>query len=243
MTYNANTTTSFLTDLQNSFDINVLLQQLPGAVFIKQLSANDTHYLWANRFFANMLGYESENQVIGCSESAIPLLAPITEIFRAYDNETMQHGEATFLNVGDYHIDDVTALLVKKKPLADPAGKITSLLAIATPISTGVMKQSHFLNELHANKNVPLNVYRFASEYSSIGLTERESQCLYYFLHGKSAKEIAQLLFISNKTVESHIEKVKTKIGVSKKAELYDFAIANNLLKILPWPIFNRHTN
>lgn len=51
-------------------------------------------------------------------------------------------------------------------------------------------------------------------------LSKRQIQCLYYLSQGKSAKEIAQFLNISNRSVEKYIQLVKEKFLVSTKSQL-----------------------
>jgi len=51
-------------------------------------------------------------------------------------------------------------------------------------------------------------------------LGQREYQCAYYLLEGKTAKEIAQLLHISSRTVEVYIDRLKVRFGSQNKIHL-----------------------
>ena len=53
-------------------------------------------------------------------------------------------------------------------------------------------------------------------------LTKREWECLKHIAHGRTAKEIARILLISYRTVESYIDNVKQKVGCNSKSELSD---------------------
>jgi DNA-binding CsgD family transcriptional regulator len=53
-----------------------------------------------------------------------------------------------------------------------------------------------------------------------IALTKREMQCLKFTLEGKSAKEIANALYISVRTVEIHIENIRRKTQCRTKLEV-----------------------
>lgn len=53
-----------------------------------------------------------------------------------------------------------------------------------------------------------------------IELSDLEKECLYYFLHGYSAKEIAPVLGYSYRTVEGYISVIKEKFGCSRRSEL-----------------------
>jgi DNA-binding CsgD family transcriptional regulator len=54
----------------------------------------------------------------------------------------------------------------------------------------------------------------------NIALTSREIECLSALIYGKTTKEAAQALNISNRTVESHINNIKCKTGYSVKGDL-----------------------
>ncbi|HAP78050.1 MAG TPA: hypothetical protein DCR14_18450, partial [Acidimicrobiaceae bacterium] len=52
------------------------------------------------------------------------------------------------------------------------------------------------------------------------GLSRREREIAALAAKGHSAKEIAQLLFVSTRTVENHLHRVYVKLGVSNRSEL-----------------------
>jgi HD-GYP domain-containing protein (c-di-GMP phosphodiesterase class II) len=62
------------------------------------------------------------------------------------------------------------------------------------------------------------------------GLSERELDVLRLLSHGLTIKQMAAQLVISEKTVDSHIQHIYTKIGVSTRAGATMFAMENNLL-------------
>ena len=52
-----------------------------------------------------------------------------------------------------------------------------------------------------------------------MALTERELEVLALLAQGQSNKEIADALFISNKTVSVHVSHIYTKLGVRRRTE------------------------
>ena len=64
-------------------------------------------------------------------------------------------------------------------------------------------------------------------------LSKREEQVLTQIALGKSLKEIADVLFISVKTVETHKQHIQDKLGLSNTAQLVKFAIKNKLIEII----------
>lgn len=51
----------------------------------------------------------------------------------------------------------------------------------------------------------------------SLNLTKRETEILFWMLHGKTDKEIAALLYISPRTAQKHAENIFTKLGVETR--------------------------
>ncbi|GHN02183.1 DNA-binding response regulator [Cytophagales bacterium WSM2-2] len=63
-------------------------------------------------------------------------------------------------------------------------------------------------------------------------LSKRESEVLALIASGKSTKEVAEQLFISTKTVDTHKMHILDKLGLKNTAELVKYAIKNNLISI-----------
>lgn len=61
-------------------------------------------------------------------------------------------------------------------------------------------------------------------------LSKREVEVLSHVASGKSNKEIADALFISVKTVETHKTNILSKLGLRNTAELVRYAIKNNII-------------
>jgi HD-GYP domain-containing protein (c-di-GMP phosphodiesterase class II) len=62
------------------------------------------------------------------------------------------------------------------------------------------------------------------------GLSEREVEVLRLLARGLSNREIAERLFISRRTAESHVQHIYTKIGFSTRAGAAMFAMQHDLL-------------
>ena len=60
-------------------------------------------------------------------------------------------------------------------------------------------------------------------------LTEREREIVRSIAQGKSNQEIATELFISDKTVKTHVSHILAKLGLKDRTQLAIFAIRNNL--------------
>lgn len=66
-------------------------------------------------------------------------------------------------------------------------------------------------------------------------LSEREQQVFRLTTEGKSTKEMADLLFVSPKTVEKHLTGVMNKLGVHGRLELLKYAIRIGIVDPALW--------
>jgi DNA-binding NarL/FixJ family response regulator len=66
-------------------------------------------------------------------------------------------------------------------------------------------------------------------------LTDRELEVFRMIGDGESVKEIADKLFLSQKTVQAHREHIKEKLNFKSSAELLRFAIQNSPDAMRPW--------
>jgi len=82
-------------------------------------------------------------------------------------------------------------------------------------------KQIAYLNILESNLNniVSPFAHRLLLRYSS--LTATEIRIAHFVKHGKTSKEMAELFNVSERTIESHRQKIRLKIGIkNNKANL-----------------------
>lgn len=61
-------------------------------------------------------------------------------------------------------------------------------------------------------------------------LSPRERECLQWIVAGKSDWEIGQILSISEKTVNTHVERAKHKLGVTTRAQVIVTALRHRLI-------------
>lgn len=70
------------------------------------------------------------------------------------------------------------------------------------------------------------------SKEQAIILTKRENEILKHFAEGLSNKEIADRLFISIRTVESHKNNIMQKLDLKSTVELIKYAIKNKIIEL-----------
>jgi DNA-binding CsgD family transcriptional regulator len=62
------------------------------------------------------------------------------------------------------------------------------------------------------------------------GLTPREIDVLRLIALGRSNPAIAEMLFISSRTAQTHVQHIFGKLGVNTRAEAAAFAVAHGLV-------------
>lgn len=85
-----------------------------------------------------------------------------------------------------------------------------------------------FYNKKRTNKQVKQHLG--SNDLSK--LTKRELEILSLIAAGKSTKQVADELFISTKTVDTHKTHILDKLGLSNTAELVKYAIKNELISL-----------
>jgi DNA-binding NarL/FixJ family response regulator len=91
-----------------------------------------------------------------------------------------------------------------------------------SPEITALVFQDFFLKEKDG-KGLPTK---------KTGLSKREEEVLTWIANGKSLKEIAEELFISIKTVETHKLHIQDKLGLTNTAQLVKYAIEKGLIDV-----------
>jgi len=65
-------------------------------------------------------------------------------------------------------------------------------------------------------------------------LSKRERQVLTYLAYGRSNKEIAQILYISEHTPKAHVRAIMTKLNADSRTEVIAIATKHGLIKAVP---------
>ncbi len=63
-------------------------------------------------------------------------------------------------------------------------------------------------------------------------LSKREKSCLQLLLRGYTYQEMGKILYINDKTVATHIQSVKNKLGIRKRHEIFSYANDRRLIQL-----------
>ena len=160
-------------------------------------------YLSVNHAFLTCIQAKTITEVVGSTDLEIPWGNPPA---RLIENDQL------VLATGKTHIFFETCLFngVKqlfksiKIPLIDPVSERMVIHGISMPVSDTCL----------------------------IFLSNQQSTCLQYFALGFTHKQIAELLNISQKTVEHYLEAVKLKLGFKARSDLVAHAVERGLIGV-----------
>lgn len=75
------------------------------------------------------------------------------------------------------------------------------------------------INKKNSTQN---NKYYLTGKYKAVHLSKRQIDCISYLAHGFTIKEIANKMSLSPKTVEHHLENIKSKFDCYRKSQIID---------------------
>ena len=201
----------------------------------------NSKYLIANKTALKWFGYQTLDRMIGHSYCDMPCKASEQHEYYVHQDKITSTRNNTVKILGHYCYSNNNwkLLLGEKYPLKNKQGDLIGLVLHFNDITNlNLINVSKFL-DITTHKNaldthIKQIGYILEESYPNTRLPERQSECLFYLLRGKTAKEIAKLLNLSPRTVESYIEQIKFKLNCRTKSDLIETAIKNDYMNIIP---------
>jgi DNA-binding NarL/FixJ family response regulator len=100
-----------------------------------------------------------------------------------------------------------------------------------------LVASGEFVCEMDVIRHILTRLSRWADESQAstptVGqLSGRETEVLALVAHGRSNKEIAQELFLSEGTVKIHVSHIMTKLDIDRRTELVRFALTTGVIPL-----------
>ena len=210
-----------------------IINNLPGFCFWKD---TDLVFQEANIQLAEAAGFRSPEQIQGVIDDNLPW-AEYMHIYNADDREAIEGGVVTRLEPLSLADGNTIWTRVIKQPHLDVDGNIIGVFGFSVPVlDEEILSQSHLLDRFdYFFRGESLSTgYRIVEKFPFFNLSVRESECLFYLMRGKTAKEIGVKLSLSPRTVEAYIENIKMKMGCMLKGDLIERAVNMGLVAYLP---------
>lgn len=227
-----------------SFNALSLLKYLPGCIACMDLENRFNYYI--NDECAYVNGYDSVDEMYGNKIEEVRCKAAEAAPMWIEQNQTVLKSNRLLklLDIHPYRDNEIKILLSQKTPLFDDKQYPIATLFHGVEINqTNLTKVFLHIAKLDKRFQIKNNInhrsYYIGNSLKDSNLTNREIECLFYVVRGKTANQIAKILFISKRTVETHIANIKSKLGCVNKSDLIDKAVTDNLINLLPESIFN----
>ena len=95
-------------------------------------------------------------------------------------------------------------------------------------VTSSVTQMIEFESVVNAKMDKQAYTEKYLSTYEK--LTDREKEVLRYTSLGKSSKDIAELLFLSPQTIETHRKNIRKKTNITSNSELIQFSLNFKIL-------------
>lgn len=200
---------------------------MPGHIGWKDIHR---HYLGANKALLELKSLKSLSEITGRTDEELsPASSEDNRMYLEQDLRVLK-GE----KISSVHKDSNSnaILLLDKSPIRDEHNTVVGLIYYCRYWHKADV--FNVLSQLDDRLNLETEDYSVDYHNNPFKLTSRESECLFLLIRGKTAKEIASLLSLSKRTIESYIENMKNKMNCQNKAEILVKAVTNDYHKHIP---------
>jgi DNA-binding CsgD family transcriptional regulator len=212
------------------------IANLPGIICVK-----DANYVVSalSRTAANLCGWKSFEQAIGRPDHDMPCkAAEIADEFIKLDRLSITaKSNLQALQVLCYG-SDWKVLLSERSPFMEKEGAFAKLYISVIDVTHTYLYKGILLLGSNDNKTIAMPNhqvnYIIDRSHQTLPLTEKQEICLFLLIRGKTMKQIAFIMGISIKTVEDHLNSIKTKLACYTKSQLIEKAIDSGFFYYIP---------
>jgi len=211
------------------------VNNLPGLFLIK-----DTNSIIRSmsKNYAMLAGWENEASCCGMTDYDIRSEAvESASEFIKYDQKVLASGKKMITLEIQKYTQGWKLILLDKNPIKDDNGKIIGLFLSSIDVSHAASMRAYLKihqDSRYTSKTYHPAIYTLNEDHHPLPLTEKQENCLFLLIRGKSIKEIAKILALSPRTIESHLDAIKYKLNCNSKAEIIEKAIDSGFLYYIP---------
>lgn len=224
--------------------LKMAFDQMPGVWGCKD---KDSRFIYANAEYARIVGIENKLEIIGMTDFDMPCgTVQCADLFRSQDQIVMQQDQhMKVLDIHPFAGKEWKIYIFTKSPLRDEDDNIIGTMFHGQDITcisnidfgSLVSKISQLAHDSSDEDRIN---FKIDKDRRDIELTPRQSQVLFFLLRGKTGVQVANILGISVRTFQEHLDLLKQKFRAQNKFELIDKAISNGYLNNIPDSLFSR---
>lgn len=212
-----------LTQKNNQYiDTRHTIKSMANLPLSSYLLNRNSSLAYATPISLNLWGLDSLKPLLGkTADEVFPNKS--NKVVINHDQNVMQANHFIYFDeqviLTDKSITDVISL---KFPVYDQVDQIIGLFGCSIRIeNTDLVKSFSIMSDLNLLNVIPSND-RLKSLNKKTYFTKREFEIMSYLVKGKTAQNIGDILCISRRTVESHIDHIKNKLNVSTRSQLIE---------------------
>lgn len=214
-----------------------------------QIAIMDTNskIVCVNKPFNQIVGFKNPEYAYGLSyEDFHGEACEFADIFIQQDQKVLAtQSSLTYVSYHQYAEGKWRLLYGEKNVILDKQQNIAGLFIRSKDITDHQLFDiSRFLIHEQNNKFAKLQkkafTYYINQQDLACILSKKEQEVLFYFIRGKTAQDIADILCRSKRTIEMHLESIKEKFQVPNKAALIEKAIVDGFMNVIPQSIFGK---
>lgn len=212
--------------------------QIPGLFTVVDL---DSNFIFANTTSLDWFGYSSLDQLQGSSYCHFPCrVSEQHEAFTCQDKLVFNREKPLkILGRFCYSKNQWRILFGEKYLIRNRENEVIGVVSYFNDVTNNkIFDFSRLLGSINSETSRLIfsqqMSYYIEDNYPDSLLTEREDECLFYILRGKTTKEVAKLLNISPRTVETHFNNIKQKLICSNRSQVIEKSINLGYMNIIP---------
>ena len=211
------------------------IRSLNNLSFVKDVNSV---YQSVSKCCCDALGWNSTEDAIDKTDYDIPSdISLLADHFINLDKQSFaKNSKILTLDINNFQ-DVQETFLVEKMPLFNHDGDIIGIYGNVLDVSNVNFFKYGAMLSREDQKIAPLHKvtsYVLSGAHSPLPLTDRQQECVFFLIRGKTAKEIANILMLSVRTVESYIEAIKYRLGCTHKSQIVEKAINSKFLYYIP---------
>lgn len=187
---------------------------------------SDLEYEYASKALANLVGFKQDTDLIGLTDADLNCKAADSFAwFQNHDKLVSKSGAHLSLLSFNQYADGWHLLFTQKfPPLCQSNTEERIIITTCDITNLSLINMGVLMNDVFSKKIINREAFSFQidSSYASIDISKQESQCLFYFFHGYTIKLIAKELKISPATVETYLNRIKHKLGCTKRSQIIE---------------------
>lgn len=245
---------TMMTNIRNILNININpnrrltlsdIEKIPSSLpCIMGWKDRNSNYLGISDFMIDYAGLEPRNVILGKNDSEIKRFEIFSEHYMYWDKFAMNRKPIQLTERLLNNKNELINICSSKFPIFNSAlDKTIGVFFFGVPICN-ILSPHQVISRQLANLHRPIILSSTHYIFDLLGkqkveLTKKESEVLYYYLRGRTSKQIALELFLSSRTVEDHICSIKNKLHCDSRAQIVDLVITLGLFDFVPMSLMN----